>query len=243
MLRRGGGYVNDIKTAVKEHYGALAAEGSCCGDGASGSSCCCASASSPPLGCGIPLRHAGLRRGETVLDLGCGPGIEVLAAARAVGPEGRVIGVDMTPEMVEAARARTAGAQARVDILLADIESLPLEPETVDVIVSNCVINLAPDKRRGFAEMARVLVPGGRFSVSDMVTRGAVPEELRANPELWAGCVSGAIDEEEYLCLMREAGLEGVQVASATDYGRLGDSECTLRSITVTGAKGAAAGR
>ena len=115
--------MNDIKTAVKEHYGALAAEGSCCGEGSSGSSCCCGPATSTPLGCGIPLRHAGLRRGETVLDLGCGPGIEVLAAARAVGPEGRVIGVDMTPEMVEAARARTAGAEARVEILLADIDA------------------------------------------------------------------------------------------------------------------------
>jgi ubiquinone/menaquinone biosynthesis C-methylase UbiE len=141
--------------------------------------------------------------------------------------------------MIEAARARVASAEARVELVLGDIEALPLEPESVDVVVSNCVINLAPDKRRVFREMHRVLRPGGRFSISDMVTHGRVPDELRRDPELWAGCVSGAAEEKDYLALAWEAGFEDVQVRDSVDYGPLapGGGECRLLSITVTAAK------
>lgn len=240
--------MSEIKSRVRDRYAAAASDSGCCGgpQGAS-SSCCCsggASHSSTPLGCGIPLRRAGLRSGETVVDLGSGPGLELLTAAREVGPAGRVIGVDMTPEMVDAARARAAEHKAaNVEVLLGDIESLPLADGSADAIISNCVINLAPDKTRVFREMHRVLRPGGRFSVSDMVTRGSIPTSLRDDPELWAECITGAVEEEAYLGSMAQAGFTEVHVHDRVEYGELPSEDpgkgsgCTLWSITVTGVK------
>ena len=234
--------MEDIKSKVRDRYGAAASDSRCCSEGA-GPSCCCGdeSHSSTPLGCGIPLRHAGLQPGETVLDLGSGPGLEVLAAARQVGPSGRVIGVDMTPEMVARARqAATEQGAGNVEFFLGDIESLPLADQSVDVIISNCVINLAPDKAAVFREMFRVLRPGGRFSVSDMVTHGAVPPSLRKDMDLWAECVAGAVEERVYLDLVRQAGFAEVTVSDQVRYGELpgerpGEaSGCTLWSVTVT---------
>ena len=161
------------------------------------------------LGCGIPTAHAGLRAGETVLDLGSGAGNDVFIAARAVGPAGRVIGVDMTPEMIAKARANAEKLGAgNVDFRLGEIEDLPVESGTVDVVISNCVVNLVPDKTKAFSEIHRVLKPGGRFSVSDIVLDGELPEPVRRSAELWAGCVSGALPREEYLGIVRRAGFD-----------------------------------
>jgi SAM-dependent methyltransferase len=161
------------------------------------------------LGCGIPTAHAGIAAGETVLDLGSGAGNDVFIASRAVGPAGRVIGVDMTPEMIAKAKANAAklGA-ANVDFRLGEIENLPVESGTVDVVISNCVVNLVPDKAKAFSEIHRVLKPGGRFSVSDIVVDGELPAAVRKNAEMWAGCVSGALQKDEYLGIARNAGFD-----------------------------------
>jgi len=243
--------MSKIKSTVRDRYAAAAADSGCCGSAPSASgSCCCGgpSKASTPLGCGIPLRHAQLRPGETVLDLGSGPGLEVLAAARQVGASGKVIGVDMTPEMVDKARQSAAQQGAgNVEILLGDIESLPLADQSTDVIISNCVINLAPDKASVFREICRVLRPGGRFSVSDMVTHGTVPASLREDMESWAECVAGAEEQETYLDLIRQAGFAEVQVHDPVRYGELPgeppgqSSGCSLWSITVTATKPLAA--
>jgi SAM-dependent methyltransferase len=244
--------VKDIKKVIKERYSAYAlsseccstAESSCCQEQHADSSRRASDASetpwpaSTPLGCGIPLRYAGLHTGDTVLDLGSGPGIEALAAAEAVGPEGRVIGVDVTPEMVAAARSRAHSHNVRnAEFLLADIEALPLKEESVDVAISNCVINLAPNKRRVFAEVFRVLKPGGRFSISDMVSRGQIPVSVRKNPELWAGCIGGAIDEEEYLDIIRETGFRDVEVHDRYESASVKRDGYSLVSVTVEAVK------
>ena len=170
------------------------------------------------LGCGVPTEHAALAPGETVLDLGSGAGIDAFVAARAVGETGRVIGVDMTPAMVARARANAAtlGA-ATVEFRLGEIEALPVETATVDVVISNCVLNLVPDKKRAFAEAFRVLRPGGRLCVSDVVVRGALPAAVRASAELYAGCVAGAVEQGAYLAGLRAAGFSGVAVAQARE--------------------------
>lgn len=239
--------MNEIKAKVRERYAAAVTAADCCAGpaGASGSSCCAgASTASTPLGCGRPLRHAQLLEGETVLDLGSGSGLEVLAAARRVGPTGRAIGVDLTPEMIEAARARASEQGVEnTEFLLADIEALPLTDGSVDVIVSNCVVNLAPDKALVFREMFRVLKPGGRFSISDMVTHGPMPRSLRDDAQLWTGCVSGAAQEDEYIGLVRQAGFTQVEIKDRVRYGELPDersdrgSGCTLWSVTLTAVK------
>jgi SAM-dependent methyltransferase len=161
------------------------------------------------LGCGNPTALAELREGETVLDLGSGGGIDVLLSARRVGPTGKAYGVDMTDEMLELARRnqREAGV-ANVEFLRGSIEALPLPDASVDVVISNCVINLSGDKRKVIQEAFRVLKPGGRFAVSDVVVRGTIPVELRRNMELWIGCVAGALEEEEFKGLLRDAGFE-----------------------------------
>ncbi len=170
------------------------------------------------LGCGVPTEHAGLRPGQTVLDLGSGAGIDAFVARREVGETGHVIGVDMTPEMVAKARAnaRTMG-YANVEFRLGEIEALPVDAGTVDVVVSNCVLNLVPEKARAFAETFRVLRPGGHFCVSDVVTRGAIPAAVRRSAELYAGCVAGAIDEVDYLAGLRAAGFEDVEALTARE--------------------------
>jgi len=168
------------------------------------------------LGCGLPVEHAGLAPGQTVLDLGAGAGLDAFVARRIVGDEGRVLGVDFTPEMVAKARANAARlGYDNVTFEHGDIEALPFADNSVDVVISNCVLNLVPDKARAFAEMARVLRPGGHFCVSDVVARGELPAAVRASAELYAGCVAGALDESDYLGLLRATSFENVEVVKA----------------------------
>jgi len=171
------------------------------------------------LGCGNPVALAALRPGEVVLDIGSGGGIDVFYAARQVYPGGKAIGVDMTPAMLERARA-TAEKMGftNVEFRQGDAEALPVEDESVDVILSNCVINLSPDKRRVFGEAFRVLRPGGRLSVSDVVTNTTLPEAVRHNPRQWASCIGGALPEGEYLDLIRDAGFEALSSAKGGAY-------------------------
>lgn len=225
----------DVKQAVRGHYGQIArnfrpdAGASCCGP----SSCCddqgaavklypnATLAELPPevtglsLGCGDPIGLAALQPGQTVLDLGCGGGIDCFLAARQVGPEGHVIGVDMTPEMIDRARrnARQLG-MSNVEFRLGEIEHLPVADASVDVVISNCVINLVPDKAQVFREAYRVLRPGGWLSISDIVTQGQLPDTLRRNLSAWAGCISGAVDVDEYIAGLQAAGFSDVQVIS-----------------------------
>lgn len=165
------------------------------------------------LGCGLPTQFAGIKKGDTVLDLGSGAGNDCFVARHTTGPDGRVIGVDFTPEMITKAKANATklGFQ-NVEFRQGDIEALPLTANMVDVVVSNCVLNLVPDKRKAFSEVLRVLKPGGRFSISDVVLRGAIPDALRASAEMYAGCVSGALQESEYLGIIHDLGFEQVSV-------------------------------
>ena len=167
------------------------------------------------LGCGNPTAIAGLKPGEAVLDLGSGGGIDCFLAARQVGPQGRVIGLDMTPQMIKLARqnAKKVGA-SNVEFRYGEMEDMPLPDESVDVIISNCVINLSPDKGKVFSEAYRVLRSGGRLAVSDIVTYGLLPEVVRSSMEAWAGCVAGALDETAYLDKMRQAGFTQVEVTA-----------------------------
>jgi SAM-dependent methyltransferase len=171
------------------------------------------------LGCGNPTALAELREGETVLDLGSGGGIDVLLSARRVGPTGRAIGLDMTDEMLAVARdnQRQAGA-TNVEFLKGDIEHIPLPDASVDVIISNCVINLSADKPTVLREAFRVLKPGGRFAVSDVVVRGAIPAEVRRSLELWVGCVAGALEEQEFLTLLRDTGFADAAIEPTRIY-------------------------
>jgi ubiquinone/menaquinone biosynthesis C-methylase UbiE len=167
------------------------------------------------LGCGNPTAIADLKPGEVVLDLGSGGGIDCFLAARQVGAQGHVIGLDMTPEMVKLARqnAKKVGAN-NVEFRYGEMEDMPLLDESVDVIISNCVINLSPDKDKVFSEAYRVLRPGGRLAVSDIVTHGPLPEAMRSDLEAWTGCVAGALDETVYLDKMRQAGFNEVEVTA-----------------------------
>lgn len=165
------------------------------------------------LGCGNPQAIAALRPGETVLDLGSGGGIDCFLAARHVGPSGRVIGVDMTPEMLAKARANAArGGYANVEFRLGEIEHLPVADASVDAVLSNCVINLSPDKPQVYREMYRVLRPGGRIAVSDVVATAPMPEEMQKDAALLAGCVAGAAQVEEVERMLRDAGFQQVRV-------------------------------
>jgi arsenite methyltransferase len=181
------------------------------------------------LGCGNPTALAELRPGETVLDLGSGGGIDVLLSAKRVGPTGFVFGLDMTDEMLALAEKNRAAARAtNVKFLKGHIESIPLPDAAVDVIVSNCVVNLSPDKARVLREAFRVLRPGGRFAVSDVVLQGEFPSELRRDVESWAGCVAGALEEGEYRRLLAEAGFTDVevQVTRVHDAAELSGASC-----------------
>ncbi|MBC8263289.1 MAG: arsenite methyltransferase [Anaerolineales bacterium] len=171
------------------------------------------------LGCGNPTAIAGLQPGEVVLDLGSGGGIDCFLAAQQVGPTGKVIGLDMTPEMIKLARrnARKMG-MANVDFRYGEMEDIPLPNESVDAIISNCVINLSPDKDAVFAEAYRVLRPGGRMSVSDIVTNGELPEFIMNSEEAWCSCVSGALDETVYLNKIEAAGFTDVEVMNSRAY-------------------------
>jgi arsenite methyltransferase len=171
------------------------------------------------LGCGNPTALAGLAPGETVLDLGSGGGIDVLLSARRVGPAGKAYGLDMTDEMLGLAREnqRKTGVE-NVEFLKGELESVPLPDGVVDVVISNCVINLSADKDRTLAEAFRVLRPGGRLAVSDVVVRGSVPAEIRRSVELWIGCVAGALDESEYRAKLAQAGFEAIEIEPTRVY-------------------------
>ena len=182
------------------------------------------------LGCGNPTALAKLQPGETVLDLGSGGGIDVLLSARRVGPTGKAYGLDMTDEMLALAeRNKLKSGLKNVEFLKGEIENIPLPPDTVDVIVSNCVINLSGDKDRVLQEAFRVLRPGGRFAISDVVVRGEVPQEIRKSMELWVGCVAGALSETEYRDKLATAGFESVDIEVTRVYD-VNDAREFLRS-------------
>ncbi len=190
------------------------------------------------LGCGNPTAIAELQPGEVVLDLGSGGGIDCFLAAKKVGSEGRVIGLDMTPDMIKLARrnAKKIGA-TNVEFRYGEMEEMPIPDESVDVIISNCVINLSPDKDAVFGEAYRVLRPGGRMSVSDIVVDGDLPQAIRSRLDAWAGCIAGALDESVYLDKIRAAGFEGVEVASRnyTDASQLTEEEMQLLVVGADG--------
>jgi len=246
----------DLRQQVKDTYGAIAQNPgtSCC---CSGSSCCDTSAvaegigyeakdlSQVPdganrgLGCGNPLGIASICDGEIVLDLGSGAGLDVFLAANKVGDSGKVIGVDMTPEMVEAAKRNAAtGGYKNVEFRLGDIEDMPVADCSIDLVISNCVLNLVPDKQRAFAEIVRVLKPGGRISISDIVLDGDLPDSIKDDPAAYCGCISGAIQRSAYLQGLTDAGLTDVMVVSETSSGfGFSEQDDLIKSITVTARK------
>lgn len=227
----------DIKNSIKARYGKIARQGgSCC------TPSCCTDAGAPVgmsrsigytdaeitrapegsnlgLGCGNPLAFAELKSGETVVDLGSGAGFDSFLAAGVVGPEGRVIGVDMTPDMVDRARVNAErGGYGNVEFRLGDIEDLPLADSSVDVVISNCVINLSPDKPRVFREAHRVLRVGGRLLVSDLVLTVEIPDSLRESVAAFTGCIAGASSVDDYLAAIRSAGFGDVEVLETATY-------------------------
>jgi arsenite methyltransferase len=229
----------NIQNAVKQKYGEAAKRAAsggtaCCGGGAELSGCdpitrdlydesekagLPAKALAASLGCGNPTALAKLQAGEVVLDLGSGGGIDVILSARRVGPSGKAYGLDMTDEMLALARENQKKAGVgNVEFLKGAIENIPLPENTVDVIISNCVINLSGDKDRVLAEAFRVLKPGGRLAVSDVVVRGDVPAEIRKSMELWVGCIAGALGETEYQEKLARAGFENVEVEPTRVY-------------------------
>jgi len=224
----------DIRTVVREKYGEIA-EGKRTGCGCGSEACgddtllqlgyteeqkaALPEGADLGLGCGNPLAHARVRPGETVLDLGSGAGVDCFLAARDAGPGGRVIGVDMTPAMIEKARANaTKGGFANVEFRLGEIEHLPVADGSVDCIVSNCVVNLSPDKPQVFREALRVLKSGGRLMVSDLVLTRPLTPELRENVVLYVGCVAGAAMKDDYLAMMRAAGFADVEIVEEHGY-------------------------
>ncbi len=171
------------------------------------------------LGCGNPVALASLKEGEVVLDLGSGGGIDVFLAAKKVGPKGKVIGVDMTKEMIDGATATASKyGYENVEFRLGENENLPIEDGSVDVVISNCVINLSPDKEKVFKEAYRVLNLDGRIMISDLVTEGELPEEVKKSFDAWAGCVAGALEKDQYLDTMRRAGFKNVRIVSESTY-------------------------
>jgi len=171
------------------------------------------------LGCGNPAALAALKEGETVLDLGSGGGIDVFLAAKRVGPKGKVIGVDMTEEMIK--RAKSIAKKHNydnVEFRLGEIENLPVEDNSIDVIISNCVINLSPDKEKVFREAYRVLKNCGKIMISDLVTEGEIPEEIKKSFDAWAGCIAGALEKNEYLDIIRKAGFQKIKIVSESSY-------------------------
>jgi len=185
------------------------------------------------LGCGDPTALADLKEGEIVLDLGSGAGIDVFLAANKVGSKGHVFGIDMTEEMVKRANkiAKKYGYE-NVEFKLGEIESLPLEDNSVDVIISNCVINLSPDKLKTYKAAYRVLKPGGRILISDLVTEGKLPEHIRKNLEAWAGCVAGALEKKEYLDTIKRAGFRDVKIISQNTFHKQGLHDTLAGKIT-----------
>ncbi len=235
----------DLKDVVREKYGQAARRAQEGGQACCGPACCegvsqivsardpitsdlyapsetlglPAAAVQASLGCGNPTALAELGEGETVLDRGAGGGIDVLLSARRVGPSGKAYGLDMTDEMLALARENAAKAGAtNVEFLKGELEHVPLPDASVDVIISNCVVNLSPDKDRALAEAFRVLRPGGRFAVSDVVVRGEVPARVRKSVELWIGCLAGALEEKEFEAKLRTAGFADVSITPTRIY-------------------------
>ena len=246
----------NIKTAVQEKYGAAAKRAAsgqstaCCGTSPASAIEGCdpitsnlygeGEAGSVPeaalrasLGCGNPTALAELRLGEIVLDLGSGGGIDVLLSARRVGPTGKAYGLDMTDEMLALAEEnKRKSGLTNVEFLRGEIENIPLPDNSVDVIVSNCVINLSGDKDRVLREAFRVLKPGGRFAISDVVVRGEVPQEIRKSMELWVGCVAGALSDTEYQQKLAAAGFEGIDIEATRVY-KIDDAREFLRAAGI----------
>lgn len=231
---------NEIKKNVRETYGSIAKSASSCGS----SSCGCGCSGGPllsnvskklgyhdnelkavpdgadlGLGCGNPTAYAMMKEGDTVLDLGSGAGIDCFIAAKTVGNSGKVIGVDMTPEMIARARENAVkSGYSNVEFRLGEIEHLPVDADSVDVIISNCVINLVPDKSKAFSEAFRVLRPGGRLSVSDIVLNAPLPEWVHAMKDAYSACISGAELKERYLALIKDSGFEKIEIISEKKF-------------------------
>ncbi|MFB0523560.1 MAG: arsenite methyltransferase [Candidatus Bathyarchaeia archaeon] len=221
----------EIKDYVRKRYGQIAERAtSCCGPPPADKALNMGyldedlknipESSNMGLGCGNPVALASMKEGEIVLDLGSGGGIDAFLAAKRVGPKGKVIGVDMAEEMVKkASETAVKYGYENVEFRLGDIEGLPIEDSSVDVVISNCVINLAPDKEKVFREAYRVLKPGGRIMISDIVIEGELSEEVRESLEAWAGCVAGALEKGQYLTLIERAGFENVTIVSERTSG------------------------
>lgn len=224
---------DELKKVVKEKYGEIAKAAkttSCCGP------TCCGDTEAKivgytvmrdeydnlegyvadadlKLGCGLPTEYAGIKKGDTVVDLGSGAGNDVFVARAIVGDEGKVIGLDMTEEMIEKANHNNSKlGYKNIEFRLGDIEQMPLNNNLADVVVSNCVLNLVPDKQKAFAEIYRILKPGAHFCVSDIVIQGEMTDELKKSAEMYAGCVSGALKQEEYLDIIEDTGFSGVEI-------------------------------
>ena len=222
----------EIKEMVKEKYGQIAKQStSCCGP-----TSCCGTTNNKivgytvmqdeydhldgyvadadlGLGCGIPTEFAGIKKGDAVVDLGSGAGNDVFVARALVGDEGKVIGIDMTQEMIDKAKANNLKlGYKNVEFYLGEIEAMPLENSTADVVVSNCVLNLVPNKQKAFAEVYRILKPQGHFCVSDIVLRGELPDELKKSAMMYAGCVAGAVQQEEYLDIIKQTGFKNAVI-------------------------------
>jgi len=231
------GTTDDLRDRVSERYGEIARRMS---EGASPSTCCGCDSADPvisdlyssdetselpaaaalaSLGCGNPTALTELHEGEVVLDLGSGGGIDVLLSAKRVGQTGKAYGLDMTDDMLELARRNQREARVdNVEFLKGYLEDIPLPDDAVDVVISNCVINLSPDKGRALREAFRILRPGGRFAVSDIVVRGTLDPQVRKNVEAWIGCVAGALDEADYRTLLVDAGFDGIDIESTREY-------------------------
>ncbi|MFA6597300.1 MAG: arsenite methyltransferase [Ignavibacteriaceae bacterium] len=222
----------EIKEIVKEKYGEIAKQStSCCGP-----TSCCGTTDNKivgytimqdeydqlegyvadadlGLGCGLPTEFAAIKKGDVVVDLGSGAGNDVFVARAITGEEGKVIGIDMTKEMINKANANNAKlGYTNVEFRLGEIESMPLDDSLADVVVSNCVLNLVPVKQKAFAEIYRILKPGGHFCVSDIVIKGELPENLKASAEMYAGCVAGAIQQDDYLKIIEQTGFKNIEV-------------------------------
>ena len=250
----------NIREIVRDKYGQIASSvadkssSSCCAGGASGFSCCDpissglydvrqqselpSDAVTASLGCGNPTALAQLEQGQVVLDLGSGGGIDVLLSARRVGPTGKAYGLDMTDEMLSLARKNAAEAGVEnVEFLKGEMEAIPLPDNSVDVVISNCVINLSVDKRKTLQEAFRVLKPGGRFAVSDIVVRGEVSPDIRRSVELWIGCVAGALEESEFKQILANVGFVDIDIEPTRIYSLddakafLGENNADIESI------------
>lgn len=253
----------DVKNEVREAYTkVLETGGSCCGEGCGSLVDYSGVEGWVPdadfgLGCGLPTLSAGISEGETVVDLGSGAGNDAFVARRIVGEKGRVIGIDMTSAMVEKASGNCMKlGYGNVEFRLGEIEDLPVEGETADVVISNCVLNLVPDKKKAFSEIYRILKPGGRFSISDMVMEGEIPDEIRSVMGLYAACIGGAVSTAEYLSIIGSAGFRDISLVSEKNIAITEDlarnflssedyeiisarvkANFSVKSITVTGFK------